>query len=271
MSPTLTPADHEPQLQKTAFDCPRCGAYANQTWTRLYREINEEEWGGDQYEKADEGPFRRPKIPRPDPSQAGAGASSVSPMSGIDFANAIGAIGHREGEWWMAKCVACEDYSVWRSEWLIYPKSSTIPAPSADMPSEVAVLYEEARSVIPVSRRAGAALARATLEKLLKSQDPGASADDSLATRIEAVIPKVSSSLAKLLTLIRHIGNKSLHVEDTPDDAVVLVLDPGQTEIVEVIFGAINELVDELITKPKAADAFLALVPKNVTDNVKGL
>jgi hypothetical protein len=139
------------------------------------------------------------------------------------------------------------------------------------MPPDVMELYNEARDVMAVSRRAGAALARATLEKLLKRLDPGQPAGATLAQRIDVTMPSVSSSLGEMLTIIRHVGNKALHAEDEPDDAVLLVLDETQTELVALIFEAINELVDERITKPATTKRFIGLVPEDVLKNVKGL
>ena len=163
----------------------------------------------------------------------------------------------------------CGHVSVWRDELLIFPRASSLPMAPADMPPNVAELYNEAREVMPVSRRAGAALARATLELLVKDLYPGQ--DGSLAARLDLIIPTVPTPLGSMLTLIRHVGNKTLHVEEAPDDATVLVLDPADEDLVNLMFESINELVDEAITKPARAKKYLDLVPENVKKNVKGL
>jgi len=71
-----------------------------------------------------------------------------------------------------------------------------------------------------------------------------------------------------MLTVIRHVGNQALHGSGTSDQSVVLILDETQTELVELIFESINELVDELVTKPKASKRFLELVPQSVLDRL---
>ncbi|WP_185203039.1 DUF4145 domain-containing protein [Glaciihabitans sp. INWT7] len=134
------------------------------------------------------------------------------------------------------------------------------------MPDQARELYEEARQVAGVSRRAGAALARATLERFLRDFDTAAPAGATLADRIDRVVPQVSAGLGELLTLIRHVGNKSLHVEDAPDEAVVLVLDEENTEMIDALFVAINDLVEELITKPARTSRLAALIPQSVRD-----
>ena len=150
---------------------------------------------------------------------------------------------------------------------MMYPVRSTAPQPHEDMSPSVQELYRESGEVFGISRRAGAALARATLERLLKELDPDAGKLD-LAGRIERITPTVSGSLGQMLTVIRHAGNKSLHVEDQPDDVIVLILDPEEDGVVEIIFQSINDLVEELVTRPARAQALFEKVPQGVRDNV---
>jgi len=132
------------------------------------------------------------------------------------------------------------------------------------MPAEVRELYDEASAVAAVSKRAGAAFARATLERLLKLLDPDAPPGARLDDYIARVIPRVNVSTGKLLTLIRHVGNKSLHVDDIPDDAVVLLLSNDDAELLGVIFQTINDVVEELITRPNQAAVLYEAVPAAV-------
>jgi len=150
---------------------------------------------------------------------------------------------------------------------MIFPTSGLAPVPHTQMPPEAKELYSEAREVVGISRRAGAALARAALERLLKTLDPGAGKVN-LAERIERIIPQVPEPLGKMLTVIRVAGNASLHVDDEPDDVLVMVLDPGETEVVELIFEAINELVEEKIAKPAKVDALYSKIPESVRERV---
>lgn len=152
---------------------------------------------------------------------------------------------------------------------MLYPFGGTAPVAAENMPDDVRELYEEARAVVGLSRRAGAALARATLERLLRGQYPDVKSNARLEDLILRAEQDVSSGLIDLLTLIRHVGNKSLHVADVPDDAVVMVMAPEQTELAEVLFAAINELVDELITKPQRNARLGALIPDGVRETIE--
>jgi hypothetical protein len=151
--------------------------------------------------------------------------------------------------WAASTCLGCSQSTLWRGDLIVYPRVSPAPAPNPDMPAAPRELYLEAASVMAVSRRAGAAMARATLERLLIELDPSAKKDARLDDRIIDAMQK---------------GNEALHVDDTPDAAVVLVLDAENTEIVDVIFAAINDLVDELVTKPAARARLLDAVPQSV-------
>jgi hypothetical protein len=177
---------------------------------------------------------------------------------------------HRNGtaaEWSIATCTACLSGSVWRAGVLIYPAASSLPEPHSDMPADAAALYDEARAVVPHSRRAGAALARASLERLLKTLDAeaGSIALDARIARLES---RVSSSLWELLTVLRHVGNKAVHVEEQSDELVAFFLDEEDgTDLAEAMFDAINELVDELVTKPSRVHSYFDRLPAGVRES----
>jgi hypothetical protein len=136
---------------------------------------------------------------------------------------------------------------------MVYPVVDRVgPAAHEDMPPVVRALYDDAGKCAAVSRRAGAALARATVERLLKELDPGAPAPATLDKRIDRIRGQVSKPMGQMLDLVRNLGNKMLHVEDQPDELVVMALDDqAGPELVDLLLRAANELVDELITRPR--------------------
>jgi hypothetical protein len=171
-------------------------------------------------------------------------------------------------EWVFSVCSRCSNYSTWRGSQLVFPAATASAGPPHEMmPPDARELYVEASQVVGISRRAGTALARAALERLIKTVDPIDTRMD-LATRIDRLRPKVSESLGKMLTVIRHVGNKSLHVEDTDDEVMTLVLDPNDVEIVELIFISINDLTDELIARPARAQEIFEKLPASVRERV---
>lgn len=170
----------------------------------------------------------------------------------------------RHSQWFTSTCRCCGELTVWRGEKIVYPPLSPAPPAHPDMPESVEGLYNEARAVAAASRRAGAALARAALELLLKELDPEAPAKARLDERIARVSMKVTSPTAQLLTVCRHVGNKSLHGDDTPDDAVLLLLTDDDSKLMDAIFKSINLVVDELITRPAQVGEIYDKVPAEV-------
>lgn len=235
------PTSRLPKLFGDRFICPRCNSFADQTWHDLKYSARTARGTG----------------------WVDAHDLDQSPYWGSDEAENV-ENRSEESQWRMSECASCQHRAVWRHDALIYPVSSPAPTPSVDMPDEVRPLYEESGAVAAVSPRAGAALARATLERLLKLLDPDAPKRLQLDDYIVRVLPRVNVATGKLLTLIRHVGNKSLHVEDVPDEAIVLLLSDEDADILGVLFQTINDVVEELITRPRQADALYEAVPASV-------
>jgi len=179
--------------------------------------------------------------------------------------------GSGEGSWRSAECTYCHQWTVWRDDELIYPRSATVAMPHPQMPDGAKELYLEAREVLGVSKRAGTALARAALERLLRTLDPDAPKRADLATLIDRIAEKVPAPLLQMLTVIRVAGNSSLHVKDQPDDILVLVLNPESVQVVALVFAALNDLVEELITKPVRVAALYEKVPESIRAKVDSL
>lgn len=154
---------------------------------------------------------------------------------------------------------------------MLYPLARVGGASHPDMPAAVRELYTEAATVAAVSRRAGAALARATVERLIKVLDPGAPAGATLDKRIDRIRSRVSTPLGELLEVVRYLGNKMLHVEDQPGDLVVLALDDQEgPALVELLLAAANDLVAELITKPNTVAGLRDRLPEQVRAKLAG-
>jgi len=165
-------------------------------------------------------------------------------------------------DWFASVCVACSQGCVWRGDQLIYPQVSQVAEPHPEMPEAARELYNEAALVLPVSRRAAAALARAALERLLRAL-PGAEAGARLDELIAALAPQVSHKLWQTLTALRYLGNDTLHNE-TKSELVALYLDGDAAAVVEPIFGAINLIFEEVIVQPRIADDLYAMLPEGV-------
>lgn len=250
-----------PSRYSAGFYCPRCGVYSQQEWNGLVVESDDGD-GNSRFE-----PLVTEVIAPAQDYDIWDQAESLDPW---DQPIATTPQWRTAGSWVVSKCLACQHGTVWHDNQIVFPAARTAPQPSPDMPQIPRELYQEAALVMQVSRRAGAAMARATLERLLIDLDPmDTPRPPALDERIIHVTARVSSALEPALTVIRHAGNKALHVADAPDDTLVLVLDEEDEGIVELLFSAINDLVDELVTKPNARQRLLNTVPASVIEAIE--
>lgn len=162
-------------------------------------------------------------------------------------------------QWFATLCVSCNSPSVWRDGSLVFPRTSTAPRPHVDMPDDAKALYEEARAVLVDSRRAAAALARAALEAFLKSRDEQPS-HRNLQVRVGELKDRISGSLWQVLTALRIVGNDALHGGE--DGLVYLYLSNEDADMAEAFFGALNQLVEELVTVPQRAAELYGMIPE---------
>lgn len=227
---------HAPKVNRRGFDCPHCGAFAQQDWFSLLEGDGKDSW----------------------PLTEG----EAIQLFGVTFSEQQLPVHFKT-----SRCFACSRLAIWRGAQMVWPATTVIPPASPDTPADVRELYDEGRAAWAVSRRAGAALARASLERLLR-QDPSAKSGATLDALIGDAVKTVSVTLGKLLDVVRHAGNASLHVKAQPDDAMALLLDETNAEIGPLIFDAINMLIDERITKVAQVGALLDSMPPNVLDGI---
>ncbi|KOX16194.1 hypothetical protein ADK67_40285 [Saccharothrix sp. NRRL B-16348] len=132
-------------------------------------------------------------------------------------------------------------------------------------------LYEESRTVAGVSRRAGAALARATVERLIKTLDPDAPKKAKLDQRIDRIRDRLTPQTAQLLDVLRVTGNGALHVDDEPGELVVMALDDKEgPELLELLLETANDLVEEMIARPTTVGGLWQRIPEGIRNRIIG-
>ena len=202
----------EPVFSETAFNCPICGAYSKQFWTRAAG-IMEYHGGGWSIEKYPENAF-------------------------------------------FATCEHCNKESIWINERMIYPLASIAPIPNQDMPDDVKIDYEEARSILMHSPRGAAALLRLSIQKLCKNLgESGDNINNDIANLVKKGLP---IKLQKALDSVRVIGNNAVHpgIIDLKDDI----------ELAHKLFSFVNIICDVMITQPKLIDE---VYDSKIPDNLK--
>lgn len=160
----------------------------------------------------------------------------------------------------VATCSSCGDFTLWVNKEIVYPKKTTVPPPNEDLNEDIKALYLEASSILVDSPKGATALLRLALQKLLEQVGKsGKNINNDIKSLVaEGLSPKIQQAL----DLLRVIGNNAVH--------------PGQinlddsTEIAQKLFGILNFIAEELITKPKELeDLYADLIPSDTQDYIK--
>ncbi|MFM2476405.1 DUF4145 domain-containing protein [Celerinatantimonas sp. MCCC 1A17872] len=160
----------------------------------------------------------------------------------------------------VATCSSCGKFTLWVNKEIVYPKQTILPPPNDDLNEDIKALYLEASSILIDSPKGATALLRLALQKLLVQvgQSGRNINNDIKALVAEGLSPKIQ----KALDLLRVIGNNAVH--------------PGQinlddnADIAQKLFGILNFIAEELITKPKELDDLYAdLIPPDTQDHIK--
>jgi hypothetical protein len=148
---------------------------------------------------------------------------------------------------------------MWHQAKMVVPDASSAPTAAADMPADVQLDYEEARSVFQKSPRSSAALLRLAVQKLcIDLGGNGKNLNDDIGTLVKKGLP---IQMQQALDVLRVIGNNQVHpgVLDVRDD-------PGTAAS---LFGLINMVVEVMITQPKHVQALFNKLPANAQQQIQ--
>jgi hypothetical protein len=149
-------------------------------------------------------------------------------------------------------CEHCSNKSYWYNEGLLIPDVSSAPPPHSDLPKEVMYDFVEAASILSKSPRGSAALLRLALQKLMKELgETGKDINKDIGSLVSKGLPV---QVQQALDIVRVIGNESVHpgtldLKDNPETATQL-------------FGLINFIVDDRITRPKMIQSLFDTLPE---------
>lgn len=160
----------------------------------------------------------------------------------------------------VATCSSCEEFTLWVNKEIVFPKKTTLPPPNVDLSDDIKSLYLEASSILVDSPKGSTALLRLALQKLL--EQVGKSGKNINGDIKELVAGGLSPKIQQALDLLRVIGNNAVH--------------PGQinlddnTDVAQKLFGILNFIAEELLTKPKELEQLYAdLIPAETQEHIK--
>lgn len=162
---------------------------------------------------------------------------------------------------WISECEHCREFSIWYNEALLVPEVDIagIPPANTDLDDEIQRDYNEAASILSKSPRGACALLRLAIEKLC--QQLGASGKDLNANIALLVQRGLDQRVQKALDSVRVIGGEAVHPGrlDLRDDR----------DTASVLFGLVNHIAEEMITKPKAIDKFYEILPQSKREAIE--
>ncbi|HVR48799.1 MAG TPA: DUF4145 domain-containing protein [Pseudorhodoferax sp.] len=249
----------QPSTAEQSFSCPHCGAYTSQTWGNCHGEVIGREDGATPLrvsrQKVEELEKSLSRIR--DDDERGQTEKSVAwakrVLLGRPFTERMPNkyVPYRVDNLFTSKCYVCSEMAIWVGDKIVYPPARSGVPPSQDLPPEIAVDFEEARSILDLSPRGAAALLRLCVQKLcLHLGEPGKNIDDDIASLVKkGLAPQIQQAL----DAVRVIGNEAVHpgAMDLKDDK----------ETAGELFSILNFIADEMITKPKKLAALYAKLP----------
>jgi hypothetical protein len=226
----------QPQLDKTAFNCPHCNAYSEQIWYGCIFALNQ-----DQY------------IAMNTPS-----ASNQTPNDQSVLLD----------DFRISLCYRCKKYTIWHvviadihsdTGIMIFPDETNIPPPNPDLPEEIKNDYLEASSIHNKSPRGAAALLRLCIEKLCKELgEKGKNLNKAIGNLVKKGL---SEEVQQALDSVRVIGNEAVHpglldLKDNP-------------ETTEILFKIVNIIANRMISEKKEIDQVFNLLPIDKRKEIK--
>lgn len=179
-----------PEFDKTAFNCPRCGAYANQTWYLAN--------GIDKFKAENLG------------QSIGKGIIEEFAFSNCIHCNKI-AIWHRD------------------KMNMVFPKTTTRTFDLTEVPKNLGEDYEESCLVLSDSPKASAALSRRCLQAILREQGfEDKSLFKEIQKAIDS--GKLPTHIEESLDAVRSIGNLAAHPTKDTRTGEILPVEQGEAE-----------------------------------------
>lgn len=160
----------------------------------------------------------------------------------------------------IATCSSCDEFTIWVNKEMKYPRTLAIAPPNDDLSDDIKKIYHEASSILTDSPKGATALLRLALQMLLvQVGKKGKNINNDIK---ELVSEGLSPKIQQALDLLRVVGNNAVHpgqinLDDSP-------------EIAHKLFGILNFIAEELITKPKELESLYSdLVPADTQEHIK--
>jgi len=213
-----------PEFRKSSFNCPQCGAFAQQVWYHAYKTAVE----------------------------------SIANFSAIpDLYTSVCEHCGRHSLWYLppqkpvpphlkqGQPELARKLEEANRPRMVFPLVAQGPLPSPDLPEDISCDFQEARSIAPISPRGASALLRLCIQKLcVHLGEPGKDLNTDIGALVRRGLPQ---KIQQALDTVRVVGNGAVHPGDLDlrDDL------PTALQLLALV----NIIADVMITHPKEVDA----------------
>lgn len=223
----------EPKYKENAFNCPYCGAYAQQKWY-----IGKVEF--DNYDSCYqiESLLRienRPTFKRD--------SGKIKKMDDIS----------------LSTCKKCNRYHIWYKGEMIVPSKSSVAMPVEGMPETVKKLYIEARNVFPISSKSACAILRLAVQHLcIELGEKGKNINEDIGNLVKKGLPL---EVQQALDIVRVVGNNAVHPGVMSED--------DTKDYASKIFELLNFIVIDRIIRPNEIKKIFNGLPQGALDAIE--
>jgi len=238
-----------PALSESSFQCPHCNIVASQHWINLdimnkyiFRQIQNHHLD------------YRPKIYASDDISI----SKFIDIHAHEFSTFLNNIFPDELSF--SRCQSCYKKTIWFGKNIIYPATTPVAPPNADMDSDIQSIYNEAASIVNNSPKGAAALLRLALQKLMVQLGEDG---NNLNQNIKNLVSKgLHVQIQQSLDYIRVIGNNAVHPGNISLD--------DDRHIAINMFKMLNLIVEDMISKPKEInELYDEIMPEDTKQHIE--
>ncbi|WP_315798508.1 DUF4145 domain-containing protein [Bradyrhizobium sp. SZCCHNRI3043] len=250
----MAPQHIEPALGLASFNCPTCGALAQQFWFKPFC---------DHYTK-DQKPYTLASDVL-DQIRSNAIYDSEMKRTAEEFfrkrlskkpffeqKETHAYLNLRLENCEVSRCYSCNSLAIWVYDQLAFPHTRFASEPNFDLDDDIKLDFLEAAKIVDLSPRGAAALLRLCVQKIcIQLGEPGKNID----TDISSLVKKgLEPAVQQALDIVRVIGNEAVH--------------PGQIDLRDdrdtalKLFRLINIIAEAMISRPKQiAELYSSLPP----------